>query len=216
MAHVIAVAALKGGVGKTTIALNVAMCLHTAGKRVLLVDADTQGSLRKWATRADAKGQDAPPVVGLDGSRLRKDLERVAKDFDVAIVDAPPQLGSETRAAMLSADVIVIPATPGATDVWALEDTLAVLDDARGLRPELEARLLLNRADRTTLASVARGALDRAAVPALESILHARVAYGEATAAGSGVVAYAPSSDAAREVRRLTKEVLGVLRGGKA
>lgn len=214
MAHTFAVAALKGGVGKTTIAVHFGACLHAAGKRVLLVDADPQGSLRKWAARAEAKGHDAPAVVGLEGSRLRKDLERVAAAFDVAILDAPPQLGAESRAAMLAADLVIIPSAPGATDVWSLEETLAVLTDARSLRPELEARLLLNRADRTTLATVARGALERADVPLLTTTMHLRVAYGEAMAAGQGVTDYAPSSEAAREVRRLTKELLEVLRHG--
>lgn len=213
MAHVIAVACLKGGTGKTTVSLNIGACLHAAGRKVLLVDADSQGSLRKWAARAEARGFDAPPVVGLDGARLRKDLERVAAGFDVAIIDSPPQLGSETRSAMLAADVVVIPCAPGATDMWALADTLSVLEDAQGLRPELEARLLLNRADRTTLASVARNAIDKASVKALEASLRARVAFGEATASGQGVVDYEPKGEAAREVRRLTKEVIGVLRG---
>lgn len=215
MAHTFAIAALKGGVGKTTIALNLGVCLHAAGKRVLLVDADAQGSLRKWATRAEATGNETPPVVALEGARLRKDLERVAASFEVAIIDAPPQLGTEMRAAMLAADLVVIPCAPGATDVWSLEATLAVLEDARSLRPELAARLLLNRADRTTLAGAARSALERSGVPTLANSLRARVAYGEATAAGQGVTNYAPQSEGAREVRRLTKELLEVLRDGK-
>jgi chromosome partitioning protein len=214
-AHVFGVVALKGGVGKTTIALNLGACLHAAGKKVLLVDADAQGSLRKWAARAEAKGHDAPPVVALEGTRLRKDLEKVSAGFDVAIIDAPPQLGVESRAAMLAADLVVIPCAPGATDVWSLEATLKVLEDARGLREDLNARLLLNRADRTTLSNVAQAALERSGVAMLSTVLKSRVAYGEATAGGQGVVTYDPKSEAAREVRRLTKELLEVLRDGQ-
>ena len=60
---------------------------------------------------------------------------------------------------MLVADIVLLPVVPGAADVWALQETLAVLEDARGLRPELIAGLVLNRADRTTLAGMTREAI---------------------------------------------------------
>jgi chromosome partitioning protein len=212
MAYVVAVAALKGGVGKTLVTSHVGGCLHAAGRKVLLVDADPQASLRRWAARAEERGADVPPVIGIEGTRLRKDLQRVAEPFEIAIVDCPPQLGAETRSAMIAADLAVIPATAGPTDLWSLEATLALLDEARGLR-DLEARLLLNRADRTTMASVARQAIEKASVPAFDAVLTSRVGYAEATAAGSHVGAHAPGSQAAHEVRRLTKELVGVIRG---
>lgn len=208
MAVTIAFSSLKGGVGKSTLTLNVAACLHRAGHRVLVVDADPQGTCSAWASRAAELEHDGPPVVAMTGAALRRDLAKVAEGHDVVIVDSPPRMGTEARAAMLAADLVVLPVTPGAADVWAARETVAVLEDARGLRPELRAVVVLNRADRTALARMASKAIEELGLPALEVTVSQRVAFGEATLAGLGVVDYAPSSDAAREVRRLTRAIL--------
>lgn len=213
MALVLAVSSLKGGVGKTTITINLACALHRAGHRALIVDADSQGSCVRWAARAAEAGHEGPPVVALAGASLRRDLSAVSSSFDVVVIDSPPRLGAEARAAMLAADLVLLPTTPGAADIWALRETLAVLEDARGLRPELRAAAILNRADRSTLSRMTAEALSGLGVPVLDATLGARVAVGEATLAGLGVVTYAPGSAAAREVEALTASVLGAVAG---
>jgi chromosome partitioning protein len=105
-----------------------------------------------------------------------------------------------------------MPVVPGGPDVWALSETIAILEEARGLRPEIKARLLFNKATRTALAAKARRAIERLGIDVLEARLGDRVAIGEATLSGCGVVTYAPASDAALEVRRLAREVVEVLR----
>lgn len=212
MALTIAVSSLKGGVGKSTIALNLAACLHRAGHRAIVVDADPQGTCRMWAAKAAQVEHEGPPVVAMDGKTLRRDLERVSKSFDVAVVDCPPRLGAETRAAMLASDLVVMPVIPGAADVWALQETIDVFDEAKQMRDELYAVVVLNRADRTTLAKLALTAIEGLEIDVLDVTLKNRVAYGEATLAGLGVVDYAPDSDAAAEVRRFTKAVLAAVR----
>lgn len=210
MPLIITIANLKGGVGKSTVTINLASCLHRAGHRVLIVDADSQGTCQAWAAVAAERKHDGPPVVGLAGPALRRDLPRVGAAFDVVVLDTPPRLGLEAKTAMLAADLVVMPVTPGAADVWALQETVAALEEARSLRPELRARALLNRADRTTLAKLAQGALRDLGVSVLEVTLGARVAFGEATLAGQGVVDYASDSAAAAEVRAMTAAVLAV------
>ena len=212
MALTIAVSSLKGGVGKSTITLNLATCLHQAGHRAIVIDTDPQGTCRMWAAKAAEVEREGPPVVAMDGKTLRRDLERVSKGFDVAIIDCPPRMGAETRAAMLASDLVVLPVTPGAADVWALRETIAVLAEARQMRDELRAVIVLNRSDRTTLAKLALAALGELDVEVLDATLRNRVAYGEATLAGLGVVDYAPESDAAFEMRRFTKAVLAAVR----
>lgn len=211
MALVISVCALKGGVGKTTIALSLAGCLHRADRNVVLIDADSQATLRTWAAKAAESERDGPPVISLDGKSFRRDLARVTTGFDVVVIDSPPRMGTEARAAMLAADLVLLPVVPGAADVWALQETLAVLDDARGLRPELRAAVILNRTDRTELARLTKDAAGAVGVPTLECSLGSRVAFGEAMLSGQTVVDYAPESRAADEVRKLTTAVLAAV-----
>lgn len=213
MAWVIAVASLKGGVGKSTVALTLATTLHEAGHRVLLVDCDPQGTCRTWAAHAADNGHEGPAVVALDGRALRRDLPRLAEGADVVLLDSPPRMGAEARAAMVAADLVLLPTVPGAADLWALQETIAVLNEARAIR-DVPAAVVLNRADRTVLARMAVEALAELGVPVLPATLGARVAFGEATLAGLGVVAHAPASPAAEEARELTSAVLAML-GGK-
>lgn len=214
MSLTIAVTNLKGGAGKSTLSVNLAACLHHAGHQVLIVDSDSQGTCRNWASRAADDGHEGPPVVGMDSKALRRDLPTISKGYDVVIIDTPPRMGIEARAAMLAAHVVVLPVIPGGADVWALKETLDVLEDAQALRPDLRAVVVPNRVDRTTLATLTRAALDDTGVRVLDETLGSRVAYGEATLAGRGVVDYAPSSTAAKEVKAVTAAILSAVDGG--
>jgi chromosome partitioning protein len=215
MSLVISVISLKGGVGKSTICLNVGTCLHRAKHKTLLVDTDSQGTLRAWSARGAETEYDGPPVISLDGRALRRDLERVSQGFDVVVIDSPPRLGAEARAGMFVADFVLMPIVPGGPDAWALQETLEVFDEARALRPELPGGIVLNRVDRTTLTASSKAALSELPAPLLSSSLSSRVAFGEATLAGQGVVDYAPDSPAATEVNALVKELVTRM-GGSA
>lgn len=214
MAWIVAVASLKGGVGKSTIALTLATTLHDAGHRVLVVDCDPQGTCRTWASHAAEREHDGPAVVALNGAALRRDLPGLATSVDVVVIDSPPRMGAEARATMVAADLVLLPTVPGAADLWALQETIGVLNEARALR-DVPAAVVLNRADRTVLARMALDALADLGVPVLPATLGARVAFGEATLAGLGVVAHAPASTAAEEARELARAVLSMLGGAK-
>lgn len=216
MSLTVSVCTLKGGAGKSTIAINLATCLHRGGHRALIVDADCQPTCSAWAAVAAESGREGPPVVGIPGASLRRDLESVAQGFDVVVIDAPPRLGQEQRAAMLAADLVVMPVTPGPADVWALRETIGLLNEAREYRPELGAVVVLNRMDsRTTISNVTHMAAADLGIPVLTATLGNRVAFSEATAAGLGVVDYAPQSTAAEEVRAFTSAVLAEIEGGE-
>ena len=208
MAFIIAVTGLKGGVGKSTIAANLATCYHASGRRVLAVDADPQGTLRSWAAVAAEGGVDGPPVVGVDSRALSRDVLALGRDYDVIVIDCPARLGPESRAAMMVADLVLLPSLPGPADAWALRQTLDVLSEAQALRPQLAARIILNRVDtRTTLTELARDNVSELGVELLGDGLGNRVAFAEAILAGKGVSTYAPSSPAAAEVADLYRRI---------
>jgi len=211
MALSIALCCLKGGVGKSTLAIHIASALHGDGHKVLLVDADEQRTAMTWANQAASLGHDAPPVVSVTGAALAKTMLSLTEGYDVIIIDSPPRLGVEARAVMAVASLIVVPVTPGAADVWAAGHTVKLIEEARALRPGIKAVSVLNRSDRTSLAKGARQGIEALGVPLLDATVGARVALGEATLSGQGVCEYAPKSDAAREIRRLTKAMLAVL-----
>lgn len=209
----IAVVNLKGGSGKTTLVVTLGTCLHRAGHRVLLVDADKQGSLAEWARQGEASRADNPRVVAMDVRSLQRGIDGIAQEADVCIIDTPPRLAAAARGAILEADLVLVPTVPGGPDAWALRTTLDVVAEAQTLRPELRAVVVPNRLDlRTVLSRMTLEALEALNVQVLEVGLGARVAVTESLAAGQGVVDYAPASRASEEAQALTAAVLAAVR----
>lgn len=206
----IALAGQKGGSGKSTVALSLAAECLARGFRVLLVDADAQGTARTWGAVANEAGHAAPTVVSM-GADLHKpgQLPALAKGFDLVVIDCPPRHAEVQRAALAVADLALLPSGPSAHDAWALAESVELVVAAQRLRPELKAAAMVTRkVAGTSIGASAREALAGVGVPLLKTELGFRVAYQEAPAAGLGVAQYAPTSEAAAEVRAMTTEVL--------
>lgn len=206
---IVALAGQKGGVGKSTIAVALAAEALVRGRSVLLVDADPQGTARTWGEEATQAGHPSPTVVAMGATMHRPEqLPKVRAGFDLVVVDCPPRAGDVQRSALMVADVAILPCGPSAADAWALASSIELVTEARTLRPELRAGVLLTRVQaRTTLGKSAREVLAETGLAVLESELGYRVAYQEALAAGLGVTTYAPHDAAADEVRALLDEL---------
>ena len=207
---IVAVGGLKGGIGKTVVAVHLAGEAFARNRKVLLADADVQRSSLTWADIAAEGKQNGPTVVGVSTS-LHKQLPTLRKSYDFVFIDCPPRGDTLTRAAMIVADLVILPTGPAPTDFWALTATVDLVKEAQALRPELKAFILLNRLQpRQNLSTSAREALEAFGVPTLKTSLGLRTAYAEAMALGMSVAAHAPRSEAANEVRKLFNEIMEV------
>jgi chromosome partitioning protein len=202
----------KGGVGKTTLALHLAGRWSELGQRVLVIDADPQGSALDWQAARGREGlAKSFAVVGLPRDLLHLDLPEIARGYDRVVIDGPPRMGVITRSALLAADLVLIPATPSPIDGWASAEMLRMLGEARVYRPGLPARLVLNRvAARTIIARETADDLADHDPPALASRVGQRIAFAYSARSGRLVQEVLPDGIAAREIATLAAEIDGL------
>lgn len=220
MARIIASGNLKGGTGKTTIAVNLACALARRGDRVLLLDLDPQETASRWA-RAGELAIDvvAEPPVALDaGGRWQRRLARVSDGYDVIVLDLPAAASPLLAAALVVVDLILVPITPSGVDVGATAATLDLVRSTREVRhgEKPEALLVPNRVDR-------HGRYDEATQEAVESLderwtppVRFSTDHINAYAAATWVGGYAPDGDATHDIVALGHAVARQLGMGAA
>lgn len=207
--QVVAVLNQKGGAGKTTIATHLARAWQIAGKDVLLVDSDPQGSARDWA----AVREDQPvPVVGIDRPTIDRDLKSIARK-DVVVIDGAPQVTELAVSAIKAASFILIPVQPSPYDIWATADLVELVKARVEITDgKLKAAFVVSRAIKNTkIGTEVTDALLGYGLPVLDSRVVQRVSYPGTAASGSTVLDQEPEGDAAREIRHLMKEIDGIL-----
>ncbi len=221
MSITIAVANQKGGCGKTTTCMNLAGGLSAAGFRVLVVDADPQGSATEWRNRSE-ESLLRFDVVAMSTSSIHKELPKILSNstYEVALIDCPPGtetkgFGTVTRSALLASDFVLIPTRPTPIDFLATQIMIPVLSDVVTIKPELQVFLVLNakHANNRLGKTAKEGAIAMFSdqgihIRVLDAEIHDRTPFAEAPATGQTVVEFAPSSKASEEILTLTKEVI--------
>lgn len=142
---------IKGGVGKTTLATSMVILRSANGKDVLLVDADDQATATDFTAVRDQslvdKGGAGYTSIQLHGAAVRTEVIKLAAKYDDVIIDVGGRDTAGQRAALLVADVYVVPFLPGSFDIWTLDSVGALIEDAKAFNDKLKAVCLINRAD---------------------------------------------------------------------
>ncbi len=216
-AKIIAVANQKGGTGKTTLAMTLSGTLGRRGHRVLVVDADPQGSATRWAASAPDSTPFPAAVSGLSaaGAKVHREVKKYVEDYDFIVIDCPPAADSPVpMSALMIADLALVPVIPSPPDLWAAVGIRQVIANVReSINENLDARLVANMCQTNT--EVAREALEVMqdfGIPVAQTKLHHRTAYRQAAAFGGTVHALgSKAAGAIVEIDEFTDEVLALI-----
>lgn len=219
--RIITVGNTKGGVGKSTVATNLAVEGCRRGQRTLLIDTDLQQSSMSFRAMRD---RDDLTAMTITTPTLHKDLRRM-EGYDLIVIDTGGRFARGNTAdpaavvfksALMATDILLIPMQPSIYEVWAAQDTLDLLCEARVYREDLLARFIMNGViprrslSRDVAASMKKFEDD---APVMDTHLHYTEEFKKSVARGLGVVESAPGSKPAKEIMALFDEVMNILKG---
>ena len=197
----------KGGVGKSTLSICLAASLARTGARVLLIDADPQGSALDWA--AARQGKPLFTVVGFPRPSIHKEIGQMGQGYDHIVIDGPPRVTDLARSAIMASDVVVIPVQPSPYDIWAAEEVVKLIDEARIYKENIKSVFLVNRKiTNTAIGRDVREALAAYPVHVLDASVAQRVVFAEAAAQGQAIFEIDPSGPAVAEIEAVVAELM--------
>ena len=198
--------AQKGGTGKTTLALSLAVAAEGAGKATLIVDLDPQASACKWG---DRRAADAPSVVDAQPSRLANALEKAAQaGIEFAIVDTPARIEQAASEAAKVSDLVIIPCKPSIYDLETLQTTIELVRGRAKRPPVVVLNAVPPQGSRHEQAMEAIRAMGAAVCPVL---IGQRVAFEYAAQLGQSAAEFDADGKAAAEIRQLYKSICRIL-----
>jgi chromosome partitioning protein len=204
----------KGGSGKSTIATNLAIMRAQDGRDVLLVDADDQETAADFTVLRNGTVENGAgyTCIKLTGPAVRTEIERMAPKYDDIIVDAGGRDTVSQRAALVLADVLLVPLVPRSFDIWTLDTVATLIQEIRTVNPGLRAYAFINRGDPSGTDNVEAGQLlrEKEEIMYLDAPIVSRKAFGKAAAQGRAVTELHPSdTKAKREITALYDAVFG-------
>lgn len=190
-ARITTIASSKGGVGKSTLAVNIAIRRARQGRRVLFIDGDKQGSSQTAILLRSEAGYE-PGIVCChypDGKVLRSQVLLQLESYDDIIIECGGRDSTAMRAALTLTDTLLVPSSPGSFEAWAMDTNVELIREARSMRDGLICYAILNKGDTNPRATDNADMLEMMAdyaedIPVLDHIIYLRKAY--AKAAGSG------------------------------
>lgn len=186
---------VKGGVGKTTLAVNFAIARAMQGREVLLIDGDEQGTAMTFTElRNEQTGLSDYTAVALTGGAVRTQARQLASKYDDIIIDVGGRDTGSFRAALTITDRLLIPVQPRTFDVWAMDQVLSLIEEARIINEQLQALCVLNAADPVGRDNedAAQALQAYAGVRYVDCPVIRRKVFPNASAQGKSVMEYAP------------------------
>lgn len=214
-AQIIGVIQVKGGVGRSTIATNLA-ALFSLTQQTALIDCDLpQGTSASWyAVRtAEMPSDNLTLATAGDYRELVIRAQELSKTHRYLVIDAPPRIAEMTRAIIVMSSLCLVPLGASAAEIWSTADLVKTLDAAREFRADIDARIVWNRYRGNTREAldVSEAACKELGLKELAARLGYRVAYSEALARGLSTVEWL-DRNAHAEIQTLADEVQGILR----
>lgn len=208
---VVAVVAEKGGVGKTTLALSLAVAAVRAGRKVAVLDLDPQATAAQWT---DRRTPEFPWVVATPASRLKAAIENAhAQQVDFLVIDTPPHAGTDAVEAARSADLVLIPMEP---HVYSLA-TLPKIGDLLRLAGDVPACFVVSKSSvQGREGEDAAAFISGQGFIVCPTTLHLRAAHRHAGNLGQTAQEYEPKSKAAEEAQQIYMYTLKLLTGKEA
>lgn len=196
----------KGGVGKTTLATNAAAWFASQGGRVLLIDADPQGTASTWAS---IREEPAFQTVALARDNMAKEILGMATDYDHVVIDGPPRAETLSRAVIAASDMVIVPIEPSGASHWAASTTVQQLTEWQAIKETQKSAFVVSRVIGNTV--LGRDIRDMAAehgMKIFDNTITQRVAFAEALTMGKSIFEWAGEGEAAREFDKFMQEVV--------
>ena len=207
LSKVITIAQQKGGTGKTTLAVHLALAfIKYCNLKVAIIDTDPQGSLGKWfMIRSEKKISNENltfKTASLWGAQYES--KSLKKDHDIIIIDTPPKIESDARPAIEAADLVLIPVAPSHVDFWATE---AIIDIAKKAKRKI--LIQINRVNhRSKLISQTLDYINSLKVKATDTLIGHRQIFVSSMGVGKTAVEKQRSGKAIQEIKDISNQIL--------
>lgn len=197
----------KGGVGKTTLAINISDYLYLEGCKVILIDSDLQFSSLDWATTRAYSNSFT--VVGVPKAKVGVEINKIKNDYDFVIVDTPPRADAIIKSILAVSDLTLIPVQPSPCDSWASDKTVELINECSTFNENLKCRFVINRKiSKTKISSDIKIELMKKNIIVCNSQITQRVVFATTLARGTTVCRYDEDNIASKEIIELVKEVI--------